>query len=142
MEIGTSFPAIPTIRKLRRRGGHLFHIAALGGGHLFGEGHLLGHGHLFEEMQYLFPHTYKKIKCVSMWDHLLLSNCAKKSTNNTWIECKYLVILYSYLESWIFCIVKNLFNQSAAHATLLYPLCFSCLIRNEQKDLAEKKAVG
>ena len=65
------------LRKLGRRGGHLFHIAALGGGHLFGEGHLLGHGHLFEEMQYLFPHTYKKIKCVSMWDHLLLSNCTK-----------------------------------------------------------------
>ena len=30
-------------------------------------------------------------------------------------------------------------NQSAARASLLYPLCFSRLIRNEQKDLAEKK---
>ena len=30
-------------------------------------------------------------------------------------------------------------NQSAARASLLYPLCFSRLIRNEQKDLAERK---
>ena len=37
---------------------------------------------------------------------------------------------------------KNLFNQSAARATLLYPLCFSRLMRNELNDLAEKKAVG
>ena len=37
---------------------------------------------------------------------------------------------------------KNLFNQSVARATLLYPLCFSRLMRNELNDLAEKKAVG
>ena len=37
---------------------------------------------------------------------------------------------------------KNLFNQSAARATFLYPLCFSRLMRNELNDLAEKKAVG
>ena len=37
---------------------------------------------------------------------------------------------------------KNLFNQSAARATLLYPLCFSRLMRNELNDLAEKKTVG
>ena len=35
-----------------------------------------------------------------------------------------------------------MFNQSAALATLLYPLCFSRLIRNEQKDLAEKNSSG
>ena len=34
---------------------------------------------------------------------------------------------------------KKLFNQSAARATLLYPLCFSRLMRNELNDLAEKK---
>ena len=33
---------------------------------------------------------------------------------------------------------KNLFNLSAARARILYPLCFSRLIRNEQKDLVEK----
>ena len=37
---------------------------------------------------------------------------------------------------------KNLFNQSVTRATLLYPLCFSRLMRNELNDLAEKKAVG
>ena len=35
---------------------------------------------------------------------------------------------------------KKLFNQSAARATLLYPLCFSRLMRNELNDLAEKKS--
>ena len=41
-----------------------------------------------------------------------------------------------------FVMLKNLFNWSAAHAALLYLLCFSRLIRNERKDLTEKKAVG
>ena len=49
------------------------------------------------------------------------------------VEYKYPAILYGYLDSWLF--NKNLFN---ARATLLYSLCFSRLIRNEQKDLAEK----
>ena len=39
-----------------------------------------------------------------------------------------------------FVLLKNLFNRSAAHAALLYPLCFSRLMRNEQKDLAEKSS--
>lgn len=34
---------------------------------------------------------------------------------------------------------KNLFSQSAARATLLYPLCFSRVMRNDQKNLAEEK---
>ena len=63
------------------------------------------------------------------------------------IEYKYPAICtviwtVGYLDSWLFCTVKNLFDQSAARYTLLYPLCFSRLMRNEQKDLAEKKAVG
>ena len=37
-------------------------------------------------------------------------------------------------------IKKNLFNQSGARATLLYPLCFSHLMRNEQNDLAKKRS--
>ena len=49
------------------------------------------------------------------------------------VEYKYPAILYGYLDSWLF--YKNLFN---ARATLLYSLCFSRLIRNEQKDSAEK----
>ena len=49
--------------------------------------------------------------------------------------------MYGYLDSWLFCTVKNLFDQSAARYTFLYPLCFSRLMRNKQKDLAEKKAV-
>ena len=47
--------------------------------------------------------------------------------------------MYGYLDSWLFCTVKNLFDQSAARYMLLYPLCFSRLMRNKQKDLAEKK---
>ena len=38
-----------------------------------------------------------------------------------------------------FVLLKNLFNQSAARATLLYLLCFSRLMRNEPKDSPEKK---
>ena len=34
--------------------------------------------------------------------------------------------------------VKEL-NQSAVHAMLFYLLCFSHLMRNEQKNLAKKK---
>ena len=57
-------------------------------------------------------------------------------------EYIYPAILYGYLDSWLFCTVeKNLFNQSAARTSLLYPLCFSRLMRNEQKDLEEKKAL-
>ena len=48
--------------------------------------------------------------------------------------------MYCCLDSWLFCTVKNLFDQSAARYTLLYPLCFSRLMRNKQKDLAEKKS--
>ena len=54
-------------------------------------------------------------------------------------EHKYPAILYGYLDNWLFCTVKNLFNKSAARPTFLHPLCFSRLMRNEQKDLAEKK---
>ena len=48
--------------------------------------------------------------------------------------------MYGCLDSWLFCTVKNLFDQSAARYTLLYPLCFSRLMRNKQKDLAEKES--
>ena len=41
-------------------------------------------------------------------------------------------VVFSVLE-------KNLFNKLAAGATLHYLLCFSCLMRNKQEDLAEKK---
>ena len=37
--------------------------------------------------------------------------------------------------------VKGL-NQSAVHAMLLYLLCFSHLMRNEQKNLPKKKKNG
>ena len=48
-----------------------------------------------------------------------------------------------HVYSWLFYYCKkNLFNRPAAHAARLYPLCFSHLMRNEQKDLAEKKVVG
>ena len=49
-----------------------------------------------------------------------------------------------YLDSWIFGQLvilyckKTLFDQSAERATFLYSLCFSRLMRNEQRDLAEK----
>ena len=49
--------------------------------------------------------------------------------NNARIEYKYSAIFYGYLDSWLFCTVKkNLFNQSAARATLLYQLCSSRLM--------------
>ena len=65
-------------------------------------------------------------------------NCTKWSTNNTRLEYKYLAILYGYLNSWLFCNVRNLFNQSNARATLLYPLCFSRLMRNDRNTVEEK----
>ena len=68
----------------------------------------------------------------------LLLNCTKQSPNNARIEYKYPAILYGYLDSWLFCTVKNQLNQSAARATLLYPLCFSRLMR--KRDLAEKNS--
>ena len=58
--------------------------------------------------------------------------------NRVQISCD-IVQLFGKLDI-LYC--KKPVYQSAACATLLYPLCFSCLIRNEQKDLAEKKAVG
>ena len=58
------------------------------------------------------------------------------------IQYKYPAILYGYLDSWLLCTERKLFNQSAARATLLYPLCFPRLMRNEEKDSAEKKEVG
>ena len=54
------------------------------------------------------------------------------------IEYKNLAILYGHLDGWLFCTVKNQFNQSAARTTLLYLLCFSRLERNELKDLDNK----
>ena len=52
-----------------------------------------------------------------------------------------LPIMYSYLDSWLFCTAKkNLFNKAAAHPMLLYLLCFSYLMRHEQKDLVEKNS--
>ena len=44
-----------------------------------------------------------------------------------------------HVYSWLFGTVKEPVYRSAAHAALLYPLCFPRLMRNEQKDLAEKK---
>ena len=41
---------------------------------------------------------------------LLLSNCTKWSTNNVRIQYKYPAILYGYLDSWLFCTERKLFN--------------------------------
>ena len=38
---------------------------------------------------------------------LLLTNCTKWSTNNVRIEFKYPAILCGYLDSWLFCTVKE-----------------------------------
>ena len=51
-----------------------------------------------------------------------------KRANRVRISCN-IVRLFG---SWFFCTVKkNLFNQSAARVTFLYPLYFSLLMRNE-----------
>ena len=56
------------------------------------------------------------------------------------IEYKYSAILYGYLDSCYFALLKkNLFKQSAARATLLYPFCFSRLMRKECKTQQKKK---
>ena len=47
---------------------------------------------------------------------LLLSNCSKQSTNNARMEYKYPAILYGYLDSWLFCIVKYLPKRLVALA--------------------------
>ena len=61
----------------------------------------------------------------------------EKSTN----VLRYCTVIWTVV--YFVLLKKNLFNQSAARVTLLYPLCFSRLMRNEQKNLAEKKkAVG
>ena len=72
---------------------------------------------------------------------VLLSNCTKLSVNNVQIDYKYAankVKLFGQLV--ILHCKKNLFNKAAAHAILLYPLCFCHLMRHEQKDLAGKKS--
>ena len=56
------------------------------------------------------------------------------------IEFKYPAILCGYLDSWLFCTVKETCLSSRLRATLLYPLCLPRLMRNEEKDLAEKKS--
>ena len=92
----------------------------------------------------LWNHSLRTIilKSLKYMCFLLLSNCTKQSANDVRTEYIYPAILYGYLDSWLFCTVeKNLFNQSAARTSLLYPLCFSRLMRNEQKDLEEKKAL-
>ena len=70
----------------------------------------------------------------------LLSNCTKQSTNNSCLEYKYPAISrYGNLDSWLFFYRKEACETSWLRASLLYPLCFSRLTRNEQKDSAESK---
>ena len=61
----------------------------------------------------------------------------KQRVNKVQISCD---ILRLFGQLVILYCKKNLFNQSAAHTTFLYPLCFYRLMRNELKDSAEKKS--
>ena len=58
------------------------------------------------------------------------------------MEYKYSAVLYGYLDSWLFRTVEKPVYHSAARATPLYPLLFSRLMRNEQRDFAEKKKLN
>ena len=72
--------------------------------------------------------------------------------NRTWLIMLFIIQLHKLEYSWranraqtrlfgrLVYIKKNLFNQSGARATLLYPLCFSHLMRNEQNDLAKPRS--
>ena len=70
----------------------------------------------------------------------------KVEYNNARLEYSHPPILHGYLESWLFGQLvilyckKTLFDQSAERATFLYSLCFSRLMRNEHRNLAEKRA--
>ena len=68
-----------------------------------------------------------------MIDHVIYYSTAQSRVQLARIEHK-----HGYLDGWF--TVKNLFNQSGARATLLYPLCFSHLMRNEQNDLAKPRS--
>ena len=70
----------------------------------------------------------------------------KVEYNNARLGYSHPPILHGYLESWLFGQLvilyckKTLFDQSAERATFLYSLCFSRLMRNEHRNLAEKRA--
>ena len=69
----------------------------------------------------------------------------KVEYNNARLEYSHPPMLHGYLESWLFGQLvilyckKTLFDQSAERATFLYSLCFSCLMRNEHRNLTEKR---
>ena len=48
-------------------------------------------------------------------------------------------MLYGYLDNWLFCTLKITCLTSQLCALRSYPVCFSRLMRNEQKDLTQKK---
>ena len=70
----------------------------------------------------------------------------KVEYNNARLEYSHPPMLHGYLECWLlgqlvilYC-KKTLFDQSAERATFLHSLCFSRLMRNEHRNLAEKRA--
>ena len=93
--------------------------------------------------------TTRSIIDRQVWQQYLLFNCTKQSTimreqsTNILRYCT-AIWKFGYLDSWLFGQLvilyckKTLFDQSAERATFLFSLCFSRLMRNEQRDLAEK----
>ena len=62
----------------------------------------------------------------------------KQHANRVQISCD-ILRLFAQL---VFLHFKKAYLTSRLYATVLYPLCFSRLMRNEEKDLTEKGAVG
>ena len=48
-------------------------------------------------------------------------------------------MFYGYLDNWLFCTSKITCLTSQLCALRFYQVCFSRLMRNEQKDLTHKK---
>ena len=48
-------------------------------------------------------------------------------------------MFYGYLDNWLFCTSKITCLTSQLCALRFYQVCFSRLMRNEQKDLTQKK---
>ena len=94
----------------------------------------------FHDFLYRQLELQRTLSLTDRWDRSIYFSTAQS-------RVQYRRILYGYLESWLFGQVtlywkETLFNQSAARATFLQSLCYSRLVRNEQRDLAEIKAVG
>ena len=99
------------------------------------------HGFLYRQLE-----PERVLSLTDRCDSSIIIQQHKVEYNNARLEYSHPPMLHGYLESWLFGQLvilyckKTLFDQSAERATFLYSLCFSRLMRNEHRNLAEKRA--